>query len=194
MLNAIFCSSPRARLRRIGMSGINAIAKTGTVMKKPYQPAPGSSPRGCGAQDAMPTATMPAYTAPVIHQSRYNPEERANSLNPKIESNVTPIMTGTRPAKTTSNPIDAITSHERYVFQIEPSSFLNPHWRKPRTAPPRPSETGTIRRYARNTGSCSAVCGDIIAPHLEAQSGFVSSERLLFPNSPRLSPDKSNRE
>src|SRR5207244_12479435 len=68
---------------------------------------------------------------------------------------------------------------------IEPSSFFNPQSRKPRIAPPNPSETGTIRRYARNTGSCSAVCGEIIAHHLEAQSRFVSSERLPFVNSLR---------
>jgi len=75
----IRCSSPRARLRKIGNDKIRDLEDR-TATKKPYQPVPVLRHADAKFSEGNPTVRFLRKLAPVIHQSRYNPEARANSL------------------------------------------------------------------------------------------------------------------
>ncbi len=93
-------------------------------MKSPYHP--GRFNNGSSTSELAARANIPTFTAPVIHQSRYRPVARANSLKPNSASNVMPAMVAARPAKTTASTIGTMKSHPTYVRQTPPIWRLSP--------------------------------------------------------------------
>jgi hypothetical protein len=99
----------------MGTSRMAAITYTGQAMNMPYQP--GVCRRGSYTNAARPTPMIPRYEIPVIHQSRYNPVARANSLNPKMATAVKNTMTAARPRKSARNVGGIITNQPQYDRQ-----------------------------------------------------------------------------
>ena len=100
MPNDILCTAPRTRFCRIGRTRISATGASAAKMSQ------------LPIQAATPTATIPAETVTIIQRSQSNPEARANSLNERTASAVTPTMNGPRPAKMAAATSGAIQSHE----------------------------------------------------------------------------------